>query len=471
MNSAASIALAITIFGAFAYAAASILQAVGARRTVDTVHTLGHPLYLLGAGLDIAAWVGSMVALGTLAVYLVESVLAGSLALTVLGARIFLQSHLRRRDAAAVGISIAALTVLAMSAGPQENVPATTDLRIGFCLAAVLLVALGITAARTATPGIVAAIAGLSLGGAAVTGRALPIPSSGGAGSMIVAVLTEPLTWALVMFGISGMLLYAHALQKGQVGPVTAVLWIAEVTAPSAVALTLLGDTVRPGWEYAAGGAALVTVVAAVVLATAPAADDTARIQEEILATVRPVWTKVTTSANRRFIWWGAPPVWTPPPRPGVLALTAGPATPVAELTWSPPQVEPLWAEPQSMDPDALADLIRAQGARATDRWASNASPAAGAPAWASPHSAERPAPVRADAALDPSAESDASAGSLAPSVLVTPTAPTAPAWGEESAPAPVGRAQPSSAPVGVAPGEPVPVPRHPWEIPVSRQP
>jgi hypothetical protein len=351
--SAASIALAITIFGAVAYAAASILQAVGARRSVNTVRTLGHPLYLIGAALDIAAWVGSMVALGTLAVYLVESVLAGSLALTVLGARIFLKSHLRRRDIAAVAISIGALTVLAMSAGPQEAVVATTALRTGFCVAAVLLVGIGVLAARTATPGIVAAVAGLSLGGAAVTGRALPMPAAAGVPGMVTGILAEPLTWALLTFGISGMLLYAHALQKGQVGPVTAVLWIAEVTAPSAVALALLGDTVRPGWELAAAAAALITVCAAVVLATAPAADDTARIQEEILATVRPVWTAVTASAGRRFIWWGAPPVWTPPPRTGARALPAAPA-PRAELTWSPPQVQPLWADPQPADSDAL---------------------------------------------------------------------------------------------------------------------
>ncbi|AGL18059.1 hypothetical protein [Actinoplanes sp. N902-109] len=353
MNSAAAIALAITIFGAFAYAAASILQAVGARRSVNTVRTLGHPLYLIGSVLDIAAWVGSMVALGTLAVYLVESVLAGSLALTVLGARIFLGSHLRRRDVAAVAVSIAALTVLAMSAGPQENVPATTQLRLGFCAAALILIGLGVLAAHTATPGVVAAVAGLCLGGAAVTGRALPIPDAPGTLGMITGLLAEPLTWALLGFGLSGMLLYAHALQKGQVGPVTAVLWIAEVTAPSAVALGLLGDTVRPGWETAATGAALVTVCAAVVLATAPAADDTTRIQEEILATVRPVWSRVTATASRRFVWWGAPPVWTPPPRAGAQALTAAPQ-PRAELTWSPPQVQPLWADPQPADSDAL---------------------------------------------------------------------------------------------------------------------
>ena len=87
MAAAGWIALAITVFGAFCYAAASILQAVAARRSTSTVKTLGHPLYLLGIGCDAVAWVGSMIALRELAVYVVESVLAGSLAVTVVAAR------------------------------------------------------------------------------------------------------------------------------------------------------------------------------------------------------------------------------------------------------------------------------------------------------------------------------------------------------------------------------------------------
>ena len=62
-----------------------------------------------------------MIALRELAVYLVESVLAGSLALTVVAARLFLASRLRKRDTAAVVATLFALMVLAMSAGPQER--------------------------------------------------------------------------------------------------------------------------------------------------------------------------------------------------------------------------------------------------------------------------------------------------------------------------------------------------------------
>ena len=121
MATAGWIALAITVFGAFCYAAASILQAVAARRSTSTVKTLGHPLYLIGIGCDALAWVGSMIALRELAVYVVESILAGSLAVTVVAARFILKSRLRKRDVAAIAASLAALTVLALSAGPQQQ--------------------------------------------------------------------------------------------------------------------------------------------------------------------------------------------------------------------------------------------------------------------------------------------------------------------------------------------------------------
>ena len=341
MTAAGWVALAITVSGAFCYAAASILQALAARRSPNLVKTLSHPLYLVGIGCDMLAWVGSMIALRELAVYLVESILAGSLAVTVVAARFILRSRLRRRDVAAVTASVLALTVLALSAGSQHSMTASPALRLGLCAAAVAAALLGWGATRLGKPGLVAAIGGLCLGGAALTGRALPGDP--------MAILTEPITAALLTFAVTGMLMYAHALQIGQVGPVTAVHWTAEVTAPSVIALLLLGDTVRPGWELAAAVAGLITVGAAVLLATAPATG-AAHVSE---SSARPALPAGTRPARRhggeRVIWWGPPPIWIPQSRT-TAALAAAP--PVPELTWSPPAAQPVWAEPRRPDAD-----------------------------------------------------------------------------------------------------------------------
>lgn len=359
MTVAGWVALAITVFGAFSYAAASILQSVGARRSTGTVRTMGHPLYLIGTACDLLAWAGSMIALRELAVYLVESVLAGSLAVTVVAARLILKSRLRNRDVAAVVVSVGALAVLAMSAGPQESVAASNGLRVWFCAVALAMAAIGWGTAKVGSPGVVAAMAGLCLGGAALAGRALPVPAQPmqHVSATALAIVTEPLTAALVTFAVTGMLLYAHALQHGQVGPVTAVLWIAEVVAPSAVALVFLGDAVRPGWDLPAAVAGLVTVGAAALLATAPANDAPVRPPDALPATVpRPALPAVAQPADHRYaekiIRWGPPPIWVPPQRTST-ALTARPVA--AELTWNPPHpVRPRWADPQAPDTDTV---------------------------------------------------------------------------------------------------------------------
>jgi hypothetical protein len=365
MTSAGWTALGIAVFCSFCYAAGSILQSIGARRSTSTVRALGHPLYLVGVGLDLVAFAGSMVALQELAVYLVESVLAGSLAVTVVAARIFLKARLRNRDIAAVVVSVIALTVLAMSAGPQETVAADNGLRWLLCSAAMGLAVIGWGTTRTGSPGAVAAVAGLMLGGAALAGRAMPMPEGAGPGGTALAVATEPLVWALVVFAVGGMLLYTHALQHGQVGPVTAVLWIAEVIAPSVVALAILGDAVRPGWEVPALIAGLVTVGAAVLLAGASGHEVSADQPEAL--TAAPQRLAIAASAQpardphaERIIWWGAPPIWRPPQRAQAAAVAAQPR---AGLEWTPPpRVQPIWAQPPI--PDADADQVPAPARR-----------------------------------------------------------------------------------------------------------
>jgi drug/metabolite transporter (DMT)-like permease len=263
------VALGFAVAGAVGYGAASVSQALAARRSTGTLHTLRQPLYLAGLGCDLLAWLASLVALRTLAVYQVQAVLAGSLAVTVLGARVVLAARLRRRDSVAVAVTVLALAVLALSAGPQDQIQPSGAVRFGLVTAAVLVAVCGWVAARVGSPGASAALAGLAFGGAALCARALPL--SGDVPAVLGALAVDPLTWGLVGFGVTGMLLYTHALQHGQVGPVTAVLWIVEVIAPSVIGVAVLHDMVRDGWAPCAVVAVLATTAAAAVLATAPA--------------------------------------------------------------------------------------------------------------------------------------------------------------------------------------------------------
>jgi hypothetical protein len=234
----------------------------------------------------------------------------------------------------------------------------TTTLRVSLCAAAAVAVVVAWGAAKVAPAGVVAAVAGLCLGGAALVGRALPGLPTHHWTATALAVVTEPLFAALLVFAATGMTMYAHALQHGQVGPVTAVHWSAEVIAPSAIALLLLGDTVRSGWELPAAAAGLITVGAAVILANAPANRAIAHPTDAGPAALQPI----RIPRTERVIWWGPPPIWIPPERSRAIAAPA----PVPQLTHAAPVS---WSEALSADDGpAEAPVAPPPPARAAER-------------------------------------------------------------------------------------------------------
>ena len=263
--------LGFALAGAVGYGVASVLQAIGARGTAGTLRTIGHPAYLAGLGVDALAWLSSLVALRTLPVYEVQAVLAGSLAVTVLVARVVLAARLGRRAVAAVAVAVVALAVLAASSGPQPAPHLAEVARWGVALVAVPVALAGWAATRAGSARAAAVLAGLAYGGTAVCARVATVPADPvhHPGHVLATLAADPPAWALAGYGIAGTLLYAYALEHGQVGRVTALLWAAEVVVPSGIGVLLLGDTVRSGWWPATAVAFAAAVVAPLVLATA----------------------------------------------------------------------------------------------------------------------------------------------------------------------------------------------------------
>lgn len=254
-----TLALVTAVLAALGYAAGSVLQAVGVRRS-----GLRSPLYLAGLGLDGVAWLLSLVALRRLPTFAVQSLLAGSLALTVLLARVFLGSRLRTRDTAAVLLLVAALGVVGGSGTEQPSPAIGTAAEYGLCTAAVVLL-LAVLGLRRSTSAVLAVLAGLGYSVAALGARAVTVPEEWW------RVVLEPVGWAVVVSGVAGTLGYAAALERGAVGPATALLWSVEVVVPAVAGFALLGDSVRAGWGPAAVVALVVVVACSVVLAGSPA--------------------------------------------------------------------------------------------------------------------------------------------------------------------------------------------------------
>jgi len=255
-----TLALVAALVGMLGYGVGSVLQAVGAERASGPA-VLRHPAYLAGLTCDGVAWLASLVALRSLPLFAVQSVLAGSLAVTVLVARLVLGTRLRPRDVVAVAVVAASLVAIAGAAGAQSAQPAPR----GFAAAALLglLLAVGVTVALYRRGGslALAALAGAAFSGAALCARAVHGPIGW-------ALLVDPIALSVAGFGAVGAVAYARSLERGPVGPATAVLWVIEVVLPGIVGLALLGDTVRAGWALPAVIAVVAACGACVALAT-----------------------------------------------------------------------------------------------------------------------------------------------------------------------------------------------------------
>ena len=262
MSGNIAVALGEAMAGALGYGAASVVQARAARGAAG-LGVVVRPWYVAGLVADLVAWVASVLAMRVLPLFVVQSLLATSLAITVLLAWPVLGHRPDRRDAVAVAVAMAALAGLAWSAG--TDAPRHPGPVLLVAVGAALLLGGGWFLARVRTGGGIehAVIAGWAFSWLAVCVRALPLPPAPIPAAR--AALLDPLAWAVLVFGVLGTLAFARAVERGRVGPVTVTLWVVEVVVSGAVGVLALGDHVRAG----AAWPAIVCVVAALAACVA----------------------------------------------------------------------------------------------------------------------------------------------------------------------------------------------------------
>ncbi len=234
------------------YGLASVFQAIAARRTPPTegvdprvlMRVVAQPLFLAGLVADGAGFVAQFLALQTLPIFVVQSALAASLAVTAVVAVPLLGLVLTGRQWAAVGGVCAGLVLLGLSAGAEN--PHVPSLAFQFTLLAVVaaLALIGAAANRLPGPGRAVAlglVAGLAFGVVAIAARSL--------GDLSPArLMREPAAYAVVAAGVVAFLYYTIGLQRAAVTTVTAALVIGETVLPSVVGVLVFGDGTRPGF-------------------------------------------------------------------------------------------------------------------------------------------------------------------------------------------------------------------------------
>jgi hypothetical protein len=227
---------------------ASVLQAIAARqRPIGNVAGLVvAPLYLGGTGLDVLGFACTLGALHWLPLFLVQCAAASSVGVTALVGRRVLGAVLHPRDLwALLGLG-GGLVLLAAGARP-EAATAISDTAQWLLLASTgpaLAVGFALTRHGGARAGgLLAAVAGLAFAGTSIASRILSNAHS------VLAIVRAPASYALVAFGIGGMIFFAAGLQRAAVTIATAAMFGVQTIAASAVGLTALGDATRAGFE------------------------------------------------------------------------------------------------------------------------------------------------------------------------------------------------------------------------------
>lgn len=281
--------IVIAVIGSLAFAAAAVLQALGAeqvaqraaireerrrsaaahpslRSTAATMLTLP---FLVGFVFDIIGFVATIASARMIPLFLSQTIISARLVATALLAMVILKVGLTLRDWISGGVIVLSLVLLAVSAG-REGVERTSWMHWAVLVAGPALIALGVIMMRrlrTHIAAVTGLIAGAVFGVMAVASRILD-----GLDPLDLSVLfTDPALYALLLSGIGGFYLFTVALQTGSVNAAAAALVVGQTVLPGAVGIAFLGDVTRAGWGPVAIVAFAAAVLGGVVLASSGA--------------------------------------------------------------------------------------------------------------------------------------------------------------------------------------------------------
>lgn len=242
------------LLAAVLYGVGTVLQARG---------VAGRPsVYAAGLACDGLGFLASLLALRRLPLFVVESMMASSVAVTALLAAWWLGARLSRRELTALGAVGVGLVALAATGREGAVSPHGAQPGIWLCLAVAPLLAAG--AASYLLEGAwsgpaLAVVSGLGFGATGVAARVLHVHGWG--------TLGEPALWALAAHGVISIVSYAYALARARVTAVAAVTFVVETIVPTVVGVAWLGDGTRHGTAPLAVAGLALTLAGCVVLA------------------------------------------------------------------------------------------------------------------------------------------------------------------------------------------------------------
>ncbi len=287
------------LFASIAYGVSSVLQAHGAQTSRDdalargktdlatetgsptmrsTVAAMLTMFFIIGTFLDVLGFVGGAVSARLAPLFLSQTIISANLVITAVLGIVVLGIRLLGRDWIAIGVVLAALVALGVSA--TENPRQTESMLFhGVLLAAVVaLVVVSVVVVRLL--GSRAAIAAGLAAGALFGAVAISVRVIDGLDPLHLSTLfTDPALYALALSGGAGFYLHTVALQLGSVNGATAALVVGETVVPGVIGVIFLGDETVRGLAWLAVIGFVGAVVGAVAVAWSGAVEAAARAE------------------------------------------------------------------------------------------------------------------------------------------------------------------------------------------------
>lgn len=271
------VGLVCGVAAALSYGVASVLQAAAAEQSEASEHLDPRLLlrllrtwrYVLGLTLDSAGFLLSLVALRVLPLYVVQSLVASSLAVAAVAAVLLLGTRISRWEALALVVVVLGLVLVGLSAAPESASPLGSTLAWLLLASAAVLGAAAVPLARLRgrwSAWALGGLAGLEFGVVAVAARALSSSATGTVPQVVRALLESPASYAVLVAAPAALAAYATALQRGSVVQATAPMVVGETVLPAIIGFALLGDHARPGWAVPAAAGFVLAVGAALAL-------------------------------------------------------------------------------------------------------------------------------------------------------------------------------------------------------------
>lgn len=261
--------LLLALVACVLYGVATLLQAVGASKA-EGLNAFAQPLVLIGLAVDGAAFLVSLVAYDRAPLFLVQTIIAAAVVISVLGAPRVLPVSLRTVDMVGAGIVLVGLVVVAGAAGPEHPTPPGGHFVTILVVISLVLAAITGVAYLKAPAWVMATLSGLGFSLVAIGARAAETDGS------LLRVIFHPVAIIVLVGGAIGVIGNIRALEKGSVAIAAAIVSVLEVVIPSAVGISMLGDEVRAGWGVALVIAMTVALSGCVLLAASPAGKATA---------------------------------------------------------------------------------------------------------------------------------------------------------------------------------------------------